>query len=142
MSDSSCNVCMLHLLILMISFGLSSGNIGMLILSLALFFSMISALLAGFIKPLGERQVDQLLIAQANQTDFDKLISGRFQSFRLGEKVIYARNVTDQYQLEDIFINALSEITLKNYLQISKEIGLPNVFIFHLKGKVFGFEKI
>ena len=93
-------------MIVMKSFGLSPGNIGLMVLSLALFFSLVSALLAGFIKPLGEGQVDQLLIAQANQTDFDKLISGRFQSFRSGEKVIYARNVTDQYQLEDIFINA------------------------------------
>ncbi|MBC09098.1 MAG: LPS export ABC transporter permease LptF [Gammaproteobacteria bacterium] len=96
-------------MIAMKSFGLSPGNIGLMILSLALFFSVISGLLAGFIKPLGERQVDQLLIAQANQTDFDELIPGRFQSFRFGERVIYARKVSNQNQLEDIFINAFHE---------------------------------
>ena len=79
-------------MIAMKSFGLSPKDIGLMILSLALFFSVVSGLLAGFIKPLGERKVDQLLVAQANQ-DFDKLISGRFQSFRFGERVIYARKV-------------------------------------------------
>ena len=96
-------------MIVMKSFGLSPGNIGLMILSLALFFSVISGFLAGFMKPFGEKQVDQLLIEQANQTNFDKLISGRFQSFRFGERVIYARNVTDQYQLEDVFINAFHD---------------------------------
>ena len=96
-------------MIVMKSFGLSPRNIGLMILSLALFFSLISGFLAGFMKPFGEKQVDRLLIEQANQTNFDKLISGRFQSFRFGERVIYARNVTDQYQLEDVFINAFHD---------------------------------
>tara|TARA_B100001093_G_scaffold512915_1_gene583726 strand:+ start:261 stop:1385 length:1125 start_codon:yes stop_codon:yes gene_type:complete len=96
-------------MIVMKSFGLSPVNFGLMILSLALFFSVISGFLAGFMKPFGEKQVDQLLIEQANQTNFDKLISGRFQSFRFGERVIYARNVTDQYQLEDVFINAFHD---------------------------------
>ena len=98
-------------MIAMKSFGLSPKDVGLMILSLALFFSVVSGLLAGFIKPLGERKVDQLLVAQANQTDFDKLISGRFQSFRFGERVIYARKVSDQNQLEDIFINAFHDET-------------------------------
>ena len=93
-------------MIVMKSIGLSPRNIGLMILSLSLFFSMISGLVAGFFKPLGERRADQLLIAQASQADFDKLISGRFQSFKFGERVIYARKVSDQYQLEDVFINA------------------------------------
>ena len=45
-------------MIVMKSFGLSPVNFGLMILSLALFFSVISGFSAGFMKPFGEKQVD------------------------------------------------------------------------------------
>lgn len=78
-----------------------------LVLSFAV--ALLTAMVTLWMKPMGERKVEQLLAGQRNLTEFDTLAPGRFQTLRSGKRVTYAEDFTDKGELSHVFINEYKE---------------------------------
>lgn len=85
--------------------GMSTARIISLTLWMALLVMLVTAAVSLWLKPLGERQVEQLLSGQKNLTEFDTLAPGRFQALSSGKRVTYTEDISGQGELARIFIN-------------------------------------
>lgn len=102
------------------------GTTLVLSFAVALFMAMVTL----WMKPVGERQVEQLLAGQRNLTEFDTLAPGRFQSLRSGKRVTYAEDFTDEGELSRVFINEYKETNFygpKNVNTVVSETGETQV---------------
>lgn len=87
------------------SSGLSPARLVGLTLIMAMIVMIMTATIALWLKPLGERQVEALLRDQKTLTEFDTLAPGRFQMLDSGQRVTYAGGATRDGDLSRIFIN-------------------------------------
>lgn len=85
--------------------GVSTRRIISMTLAMSLVVMVITALIALWLKPMGERQVETLLRDQKNLTEFDTLAPGRFQSLSSGDRVTYTQEIDSDGGLSGIFIN-------------------------------------
>ncbi len=92
-------------MIVLQSSGVSTQRIVVMTLLMSVLVMVLTALIALWLKPLGERQVEALLIDQKNLTEFDTLAPGRFQVLSSGDRVTYTQEISDDGQLSGIFIN-------------------------------------
>ena len=104
------------------------------LMAVTLILSFIVAVLTGVVtlwmKPLGERKVEQLLAGQRILTEFDTLAAGRFQTLRSGKRVTYAEDFTDVGELSRVFINEYKETNFygpKNVNTVVSDTGETQV---------------
>ena len=96
-------------MIVLESCGMSTGRLIQMTLVTALAVMIMTATVSLWLKPMGERQVEILLGNQKNLTEFDTLIPGRFQALASGKRVTYTEGLSDQGELEQVFINEHKE---------------------------------
>ncbi len=85
--------------------GISSMRIIGMTLLLSIGVMLFTAMIALWLKPMGERQVEALLTGQKNLTEFDTLVPGRFQTLSSGQRVTYTEDFSDVGGLTGVFIN-------------------------------------
>ncbi len=93
-------------MVILSSCGVRPLDLAGIILALSLFVILFSSVLVLTAKPFGENRVAEIIRSQSNRTDFGNLVSGRFQSFGSGERVTYARKITEGSDLEGVFVNS------------------------------------
>lgn len=84
--------------------GMSPMRLVGITLSFAVFVMLLNALMALYLKPLGDAEFDVLFRDQRNLTEFDTLAPGRFQSLRSGKRVTYTEALGDDGRLKNVFI--------------------------------------
>ena len=94
-----------HEMIVLQACGMSPARVVTMTLMMSVIVMLLTAAIALWIKPMGERQVQLLLQGQKNLTEFDTLVPGRFQSLSSGRRVTYTEEITDDGELAEIFIN-------------------------------------
>ena len=94
-----------HEMIVLQSCGMSPARLAGMTLLMAIIVMLLTAAISLWIKPMGERQVEELLQGQRNLTEFDTLVPGRFQALSSGKRVTYTEEITGRGELEEIFIN-------------------------------------
>ena len=85
--------------------GVSPGKLMWMTLVLAIITMILTATITLWLKPNGEKRVEILLKEQRNLTEFDTLASGRFQTLRSGKRVTYTEALSDDGELQNVFIN-------------------------------------
>ena len=96
-------------MIVMQSCGMSTRRLTGMTLVMALVVMVITALLSLWLKPLGEQKVEALLRSQQQLTEFDTLIPGRFQTLSSGKRVTYTEAISQEGELEGVFIQEYQE---------------------------------
>ena len=94
-----------HEMIVLQACGMSPTRIVFITLMISAIVMLLTSLVALWVKPMGERQVQVLLQEQKNLTEFDTLVPGRFQSLSSGRRVTYTEEINDKGELTEIFIN-------------------------------------
>ncbi len=94
-----------HEMIVLQACGMSPARIVFITLMISGIVMLLTSLIALWVKPMGERQVQLLLQGQKNLTEFDTLVPGRFQSLSSGRRVTYTEEINDKGELTEIFIN-------------------------------------
>ena len=94
-----------HEMIVLQACGMSPARVVAMTLMISVIVMLLTAAIALWIKPMGERQVQALLQGQKNLTEFDTLVPGRFQALSSGRRVTYTEEITDDGELSEIFIN-------------------------------------
>jgi lipopolysaccharide export system permease protein len=94
-----------HEMIVLQACGMSPTRIVFITLMISAIVMLLTSLVALWVKPIGERQVQVLLQEQKNLTEFDTLVPGRFQSLSSGRRVTYTEEINDKGELTEIFIN-------------------------------------
>ena len=94
--------------------GMSPGRLGMNTLAMSVLVMLFTAVIALWIKPLGEREVETLLVGQKNLTEFDTLVPGRFQALSSGRRVTYTGDIIGNGELKDVFINEYRDYSIEN----------------------------
>jgi len=85
--------------------GLSPAKLIFMTLVLSLVVMVLTGAITLWLKPLGEKKVEILLKAQRDLTEFDTLAPGRFQTLRSGKRVTYTEGLSDEGELQNVFIN-------------------------------------
>lgn len=85
--------------------GVSRSRILGVILLVSLFTGMLVGWLSLYLGPVGLQKVQDIVYEQSRLTEFEMLVPGRFQNLRTGERVTYARSLSeDKKQLGQVFI--------------------------------------
>lgn len=107
------------------SCGLGPGRLMFMTLSLACIVMVITASMTLWLKPRGEEEVERLFAGQQNLTEFDTLVPGRFQNLRSGKRVTYTENLTDDGNLENLFINEYKSLRAgpRDVITVSADLG-------------------
>ena len=83
--------------------GMSRGQLLRMTLIPALGVALVVGILSLFIAPMGMKKVEMIFNQQDSLTEFDTLVSGRFQT--VGGRVTYAEDLTNERQImEQVFI--------------------------------------
>jgi lipopolysaccharide export system permease protein len=89
--------------------GLSPARIVWTTLLLSIFVMIFTAAISLWLKPMGERKVEALLMEQKTLTEFDTLVPGRFQSLNSGKRVTYTEEIAAPGSLSRVFISEFQE---------------------------------
>lgn len=92
-------------MVVMESCGMSPARLTLITMALAGFVMVLTAVVTLWLKPTGEKELEQLLEGQRNLTEFDTLVPGRFQTLRSGKRVTYVEEVRSDGKLRNVFIN-------------------------------------
>ena len=92
-------------IIVMNSCGIGPVKLMFFVMSLAFFVMVITAVVSLWLKPEGELRTELLMTDQLNQTEFDTLAPGRFQTIRTGKRVTYTEKLNESERLENIFMS-------------------------------------
>ncbi|RPG26583.1 MAG: LPS export ABC transporter permease LptF [Gammaproteobacteria bacterium TMED50] len=85
--------------------GFSDRRLLITTLVLAFLVMLLTAFVTLYLKPMGDAKVEDLFNEQRSMTEFDTLVPGRFQTLRTGKRVTYTEELTDEGELDTVFIS-------------------------------------
>jgi lipopolysaccharide export system permease protein len=101
-------------MIVLQSCGMTPGRLQGMTLAMSAVVMLATAVIALWVKPLGEQKVESLLVGQKNLTEFDTLVPGRFQALSSGRRVTYTEDITGTGELSGVFINEYKDQGYEN----------------------------
>ena len=95
-------------MVVLMSAGYSQSRLLMNVMGIAALITVLMAVLAFYLAPMGLKESEQISLAQDELTEVDLIVAGQFQTFGGGERVTYAERILSasggERELANVFV--------------------------------------